>query len=87
MTQPCATCGKSSSLLCDGKVVELPSGLHRLGRKLGSNVPRMAKTCDAPICKDCRVKISDIHLRTNKGGRWDTIDLCPLCAAENKETK
>ena len=32
-------------------------------------------------------KVSDIHLHTNKGCRWDTIDLCPLCAAVTQETK
>ena len=88
MTAPCATCGKPSSLLCDGKIFKLQDGtVHRFGKKLGVNVPRASVTCDAPICKACRVKVSDIHLHTNKGCRWDTIDLCPLCAAEQKEEK
>ena len=79
-------CGQPAALLCDGRVMPLQDGsLHRVG-KFGSNVPRGTKSCDAPICKGCRIKVSDIHLRTNKGGRWDTIDLCPLCAAASKES-
>ena len=86
--KPCATCGKPSRLLCDGKVFKLQDGtLHRFGRTLGSNVPRAAVTCDAPMCLEHRTKVSDIHLHTNKGCRWDTIDLCQLCAAVTQETK
>lgn len=79
------TCGQPGTLLCDGRVMTLQDGtVHRFPR-FGSNVPQAAKSCDAPICKTCRTKVSDIHLRTNKGGRWDTIDLCPLCAAIKPE--
>ena len=86
MPEPCTTCGKPSRLLCDGKIWTQRDGtVHRFGRTLGSNVPRAATTCDAPICLEHRTKVSDIHLRTDKGGRWDTIDLCPLCAAAKPE--
>ena len=79
-------CGQPAALLCDGRVITLQDGsLHRFG-KFNSNVPRKTTSCDAPICKDCRIKVSDIHLRTKRGGRWDTIDLCPLCAAASKES-
>ena len=80
------SCGQPGTLLCDGKVMQMQDGTtHRFGRVLGSGVPRAAVTCDAPICKTCRTKFSDIHLHTSKGCRWDTLDLCPLCAATGKE--
>jgi hypothetical protein len=86
MPEKCATCGKPSRLLCDGRTFTLSSGVvARFGTRYGSRIPEGTKSCDAPMCLECRTKVSDIHLRTNKGGRWDTIDLCPLCAAVKPE--
>lgn len=78
MSGICESCGKPSTLLCDGRVID--------GQRVPMSDARKATgTCDAPICRACAKQLSTYHMRTSKGCRWDSIDLCPKCAAVNAE--
>lgn len=77
MTQAkCKFCGESSSLLCDGRIWDAPHASFRVPMGF---INAKTRSCDAPVCRLCAKKIGDIHLRTTKGCRWDTRDLCPDC--------
>lgn len=75
----CKFCGASASLLCDGKIWEVHSDPPKRYRVPMGWYNVKAVTCDAPVCRSCAKKVSDIHLKTTKGCRWDSIDLCPDC--------
>lgn len=76
----CVNCGRHSTLLCDGVIITLSSGEHRYSYGFRPPMGVTSRTCDAPICRDCAVNVSTIHLNTSKGCRWDTRDHCPQCA-------
>ena len=73
----CVACGEPSTLLCDGRMF------------MGERVPMKASidiettSCDAPLCLACTMRVASYHLRTSKGCRWDSIDLCPKCVEAN----
>ena len=76
----CRFCGKPSTLLCDGRIYDLPSG--KALRVPMNFFNGKTRTCDLPICRSCAGEpVTRLHLRTNKGCRWDTRDLCTLCRA------
>lgn len=84
----CTVCGSPATKLCDGRIVTLPHGTEiRIPHtKPNANFrAELVRTCDTPLCIGCAIKKSDIHYRTNKGGRWDTVDLCPKCNSEVPE--
>ena len=82
----CQFCGALSTLLCDGAIWESYHG-KRFRVPFNSRVPagKRIGTCDAKVCRSCAKKVMDLHMKTTKGCRWDTRDLCPLCqAAQDK---
>lgn len=72
----CQFCGQPSTLLCDGRIYEMASGSFRVPAGFPNGKTR---SCDALMCRQCAKKVTDVHMRTSKGCRWDTIDLCPEC--------
>ena len=81
----CQFCGQPSRLLCDGRIWALANG-KRFRVPLAWPCEPNTKTasCDAHVCRACAKKVSDIHIRTNKGCRWNTRDLCPACQKVEK---
>lgn len=75
----CSGCGQASTLLCDGRIYTLPDG--RDVRVPMNFINGKTRSCDAMICRACAKKISDVHIRSEKGCRWDTRDLCLKCSA------
>lgn len=72
----CQFCGAQSTLLCDGRIYEGPTGSFRVP---ASFINGKTRSCDARICRACAKKIGDVHLKMRGGCRWDTRDLCPNC--------
>jgi len=80
----CQTCGKTSALLCDGRIYKFPSGKEIRVPMNFINGP--TRSCDAMTCRACAKKVSDVHIKMKGGCQWNTIDLCAKCAAvEGKE--
>lgn len=77
----CKFCASPSKLLCDGTIIELPSGKRFRWPFHRSSHPGKHSTCDAPMCRQCAVKQMDLTVRTHQGCRRDTRDLCPECVA------
>ena len=86
MSKVCQFCNQPSKLLCDGTIVELPSG-KRYRWPFGKHAPSKTSTCDAPMCRQCAVKQMDLTIRTHQGCRRDTRDLCPVCVAIKEPTE
>lgn len=74
--EKCEFCDAPGTLLCDGQVYGKQDSLFHIG--LPPEI-RDTKSCDARMCRKCATKVSSVHLKTSKGCRWDTIDLCPVC--------
>jgi hypothetical protein len=78
----CEFCGAPSTLLCDGRIYTMPDGTER--RVEMGFINRKTKSCDKRMCRACAHKITDVHLHTRAGCRWDTRDVCPLCDKVNQ---
>ena len=85
MSGECQFCGAPHMLLCDGRIYD--NGSFRARVPLGSPnfLAAYTSTCDARMCRACAKRVSTIHLRTTRGCRWDSIDLCPDCRRAQDE--
>lgn len=72
----CQFCGGHSTLLCDWRIWDSPRGSYRVPMNF---INAKTRSCDANVCRSCAKKITDVHVRTSGGCRWDTLDLCPDC--------
>ena len=79
MNETCQFCKNPHTLLCDGKIYDNGTLRARVPYGNLNFLPQYIKTCDAPMCRACAKKVSDVHLKMKGGCRWDTIDLCPDC--------
>lgn len=69
----CFYCGAPCSLLCDGILGYLQGGVKPV-------------TCDRPLCRACVKEHVVIHLKRKPRHSWDSLDYCPDCVAEGKQS-